>query len=108
MKELSTTWRALNIISTANFHIYPVIITEIYSMASSLRQCGIQAILHWVPSHFNLEGNNQANQLANEATCLEVIKHAEHTPGTLNHLIHRFISNQLELIYTDHTSLSKD
>jgi len=34
--------------------------------------------------------------------------YAQHTPGTLNHLVDRFISNRLESIYADYTSASKD
>ncbi|KAK2145581.1 hypothetical protein LSH36_670g00039 [Paralvinella palmiformis] len=45
---------------------------------------------------------------ANEATSLDVIEYAEHTPGTFNYLVNRFISNRLESIYTDYTSASKD
>jgi len=75
---------ALTIITTANFHTYPEIITEIYTMASALKQRGIQVILYWVPSHINLEGNNWVNKLANEATSLDVIEYDEHTPGTFN------------------------
>ena len=45
----------LIITTTANFHTYPEIITEIYITASTLKQRGIQVILHWVPSHINLE-----------------------------------------------------
>ena len=78
---------ALTIITIANLHTYPEIITEIYTMASTLRHRGIKVILHWVPSHVNLEGNDRADQLANEANCLEVIEHAEYTPGTFNQLI---------------------
>ena len=99
---------ALTIITTANFHTYPEIITEIYTTASALKQRGIQVILHWVPSHINLEGNDRADKLANEATSLDVIEYAEHTPGTFNYLVDRFISNRLESIYTDYTSASKD
>ena len=54
--------------------------------------------------HFNLEGNERADKHENEATCLEVIEHAEHTRGIFNHLIDRIISNQLESIYTNDTS----
>ena len=61
-------------------------------------------VYQWV----NPEGNDRADQLANKATWLEFIEHAEHIPGTFNHLIDRFISNQLESIYTDHTLSSKD
>ena len=104
----SDSMGALTIITTANFHTYPEIITEIYTTASALKQRGIQVILHWVPSHINLEGNDRADKLANEATSLDVIEYAEHTPGTFNYLVDRFISNRLESIYTDYTSASKD
>ena len=77
-------------------------------MASTLRQRGIQVILHWVPSHVNIEGNHRAEQLANEATRLEIIQYAEHPTDTFNYLTDRFISNQLESIYTDNTSASND
>jgi len=99
---------ALTIIITANFHTYPEIITEIYITASTLKQPGIQVILHWVPSHINLKGNDRADKLANEATSLDVIEYVEHTPGTFNYLVGRFISNRLESNYTDYTSASKD
>jgi len=92
---------ALTIITTANFHSYPEIITEIYTTASTLKQRGIQVILHWVPSHINLEDNDPADKLANETKSLDVIEYDEHTPGTFNHLVGRFISNQLQSIYTD-------
>jgi len=39
---------ALTNITTANFHTYPEIITKIYITAPTLRQRGIQVILHWV------------------------------------------------------------
>ena len=35
---------------------------------------------------------------------LEVAEHAEHTPGTSNHLIDRCVFNQLESIYTDYVT----
>ena len=73
----------LTIIITANFNRYRKIITEIYITASTPRQRGIQVILHWVPRNVNPEGNEWADQLANEATFLEVIEHAKHTPGTV-------------------------
>jgi len=95
---------ALTVITTPNFQAYHEIITEIYIKASTLRQCGIQVILHWVPSHVNLEGNDRADQIVNETTCLVVIEHAEHTSSTFNHINDSFISNQLESIFTDHTS----
>jgi len=38
----SDSMEALTIITPANFHTYPEIITEIYIMASTLRQHGIQ------------------------------------------------------------------
>jgi len=69
---------------------------------------GIQVILHWVPSQINLEGNDRADKLANEATSLDFIEYGEHTPGSFNYLVDRFISNRLESIYTDYTSASKD
>ena len=104
----SDSMGALTIITTANFHTYPEIITEIYTTASTLKQRGIQVILHLVPSHINPEGNNRTDKLANEATSLDVIEYAEHTPGTVNHLVYRVISNRLESIYTEYTSASKD
>ena len=99
---------ALTIITTGNFHTYPEIITEIYTLASALKQRGIQVILHWVPSHINLEGNDRADKLANEATSLDVIEYAEQTPSTFNHLVDRFISNRLESTYNNNKSTSKD
>jgi len=99
---------ALTIITTANVHTYPEIVSEKYPTASALKQCEIQGILHWVPSHFNLESNDRADKLANEATSLDVIEYAEHTPGRFNYLVDRFISNRLASIYTDYTSASKD
>jgi len=82
------------------------------NLNSTIRQRGIQVLLHWFPSRFNLEGNDWAYQLANElpneATSLEVSEHAKHTHGTFNHLGDRFSSNQLESIYTYHTSASND
>jgi len=47
---------------------------EIYIMTSTLRQRGIQIILHWVPGHVNIEGNDRADELANEVTGLEVVE----------------------------------
>ena len=46
-----------------------------------------------VPSHIIIESNDRADKLANEATNLDVIEYAEHTPGTFNHLVDRFIPN---------------
>ena len=48
----------------------------------------------------------------NEAASLEVIEPRSHRTcrtytGTFNHLVDRFISNQLESIYIDHTSASR-
>jgi len=97
--------RAIIIITTANFHTYPEIITELYTTASALKQRGIQVILQWVPSHINLEGNDRTNKLANEATSLDVIEYGQHTPGTFNYLVDRLIFNRLESIYT---SASRD
>jgi len=93
-------------IITASFHTYPEIITEVYTTASALKQRGIQVILYWVPIHINLEGNDQADKLANEARSLDVIEYAEHTPGTFNYLVDRFISNRLESLYKNYTSAS--
>ena len=77
----SNSMEAITIIAAANFHTYPEMITDIYITASIIRQRGIQVIFHCVPSHINLEGNDRADQLANEALYLEVIEHAEHTLG---------------------------
>jgi len=77
---------ALTIFITANVHTYPEMITEIYTTASALKQRGIQVILHWVPSYINLEGNDRADKQTNQATSLDVIEYAEHTPGTFNYL----------------------
>jgi len=104
----SDSMGALTIITTANFHTYPEIITDIYITASTLRQRGIQVILDWVPSHINLVGNDRADQLANEATSPDVIEYVEQTPGTFNRLVDSFISNRLESMYSDYTSVAKD
>jgi len=77
----------LTITTTANFHTYPEMITEIYTTASVLKQRGIQVILHWVPSHINLEGNDRADKLSNEATSLDVIEYAEQTPDTYSTIL---------------------
>ena len=82
--------------------------TEIYTAASILKQREIQVILHGGPSHINFEGNDRADKRANEATSLDVIEYSEHTPGTFSYLVDRFISNQLESIYTNYTSASTD
>ena len=63
----SDSMEALTIITKVNFHTYPEIIRSIDTTASALKQHGIQVILHWVPSHINLEGNDWANKLAHEA-----------------------------------------
>jgi len=106
-KQTCLTQQALTIITTDTFPTYPEIMTEIYTTTSTLRQRGVQVILHWAPSHINLEGNDRADKLANEATSLDVIEYPEHTPGTFNRLVDTFISNRLESIYTDYTSASK-
>ena len=104
----SDSMGALTIIATSNFQTYPEITTQIHNTATTLKHTGTEVVIHWVPSHVNLDGNEKADTLANEATSLTNILHAEHTPGTFNHLIDNFISDKFDSIYTNYSSRYKD
>ena len=72
---------ALAILSTRNYKTYPEITTTTFKSAKALQRQRIQLIIHWVPSHVDLEGNERADILTNVATSLNEVIHAEQTSG---------------------------
>lgn len=104
----SDSMAALTILSTPSFKTYPEIVSKIVRSATALKLSGRNTTIHWVPSHINIEGNERADTLANEATNLDVILHAEQTPGGYSHLIAQYFSKQLHLMTAEDTSPLQD
>ena len=86
---------AIKILAQTKTRTYPEITTKIINSASALSQRGSLTTLHWVPSHTNIEGNERADALANEATNLTNILHTEQTPGAYKHMITEYLHKQI-------------
>jgi len=87
----SDSMASIKILAQAKILTYPEITTKIINSVFALSQRGSLTTLHWVPSHINIEGNERADTLANEATNLTKIIHAEQTPGAYKHMITKFL-----------------
>ena len=84
---------AIKIIAQTKTRTYPEITTKVIVFA--LRQRDSQTTLHWVPSHTNIEGNERADALANEATNLTNILPTEQTLVAYKHMIKEFLHKQI-------------
>ena len=91
----SDSMAAIKILAQTKTRTYPEITTKIINCASALSQRGSLTTLHWVPSHTNIEGNERADALANEATNLTNILHTEQTPGAYKHIITEYLHKQI-------------
>jgi len=60
--------------------------------------------MHWVRSHVDLDGNENADRLANIITNLSEALHAEQTAWAYSHLIKGHFAQQLRRIATENTS----
>ena len=87
----SDSMAAIKILAQTKARTYPEITTKIINSVFALNQRGSLTTLHWVPSHTNIEGNERADILANEATNLTNILHAEQTSGAYKHMITKFL-----------------
>ncbi|KAK2145653.1 hypothetical protein LSH36_666g00024 [Paralvinella palmiformis] len=89
----SDSMAAIKILAQTKTRTYPEITTKIIN--SALSQRGSLTTLHWVPSHTNIEGNERADALANEATNLTNILHTEQTPDAYKHMITEYLHKQI-------------
>ena len=80
---------------TKHEHIQNIINSA--SALTWLSQRGSLTTLHWVP---NIEGNERADALANEATNLTNILHTEQTPGAYKHMITEYLHKKYHQIKT--------
>jgi ribonuclease HI len=88
----SDSMAAIKILAQTKTQTYPEITTKIINSAFNLSQRGSLTILNWVPSHINIDGNEKADKLANEATSLTNIQHAKQTSAAYKHIITKFSS----------------
>jgi ribonuclease HI len=103
----SDSMAALTIINTTNFNTYPEVITDIVSIAISLQQRSNKIILNWIPSHVQIPGNDRADLLANQATKLQEIQHAEHSKGQFKGLITDHFRTQLKQLQVQNRELKQ-
>ena len=73
---------ALQIATNRRAAQYHETLTELWTTAARLRA---PVVLHWVPSHTGIPGNEAADRLAGRATLLQDQDPTEVVPGTFNH-----------------------
>ena len=64
-------------------------VTEILILASAIKHQASAPVLVWVPSHCQIQGNEEADQAANEATKLDTIENIEISRTVIKTKVHQ-------------------